>query len=271
MSEIHESLQTRIKSLPPLPESIVRIQEICNNPQSSISDLTGVVEKDPMLTANLLKAANSPLYGFSREIKSVGQAISLFGMATVKGFALASAVRQTLKIDMTPYGITPDQFANGSQNKSALMLRWYPKVDRKRMDVLAPASFLDGVGKVIIAAELIKSGKSDAFKAELEGGKEPGDVENSFFETTAQMVSAAVFDHWRFEKELIEAIKASDIPQEASEEFQAYGYALKTIREAVTLDGVINNGTIAKAKTILSMAGLDEKPFNEAIDAITSA
>ena len=229
MEQMNEALQTRIKSLPPLPESVVKIQEICNNPKSGIQDLIAVVEKDPMLTANLLKAANSPLYGFSREIKSVAQAVSLFGMATVKGFALASAVRNSLKIDMSPYGITAEQFANISQAQSALMLGWYQKVDRSMMDILAPASFLIGVGHVVIAAEVIKQGKAGAFKAAL-GTKPIEEVEREHFDISGQGVTGAVFDQWRFEPAMVKAIQASEKPAESDDDIKPYAYALKVIQ-----------------------------------------
>ena len=59
-----------IKSLPPLPVSIVRIQEMCMNHDTDIDELSRVIEHDPMLSANILKSVNSPLYGMSKEISS---------------------------------------------------------------------------------------------------------------------------------------------------------------------------------------------------------
>ena len=86
-----ESILKKIKALPPLDDTILKIQRICVDKNSSLADLVKVVESDPMLTANILKSSNSPLYGFSREIKNISHAVSLFGMATVRGFALSSA------------------------------------------------------------------------------------------------------------------------------------------------------------------------------------
>ena len=65
MGQINQNLLTRIKGLPPLPDSVIKIQQICADPNAGVGDLVKVVDKDPLLTANLLKAANSPLYGFS--------------------------------------------------------------------------------------------------------------------------------------------------------------------------------------------------------------
>jgi HD-like signal output (HDOD) protein len=83
-----------IKSLPPLPGSVVRIQEMCINSDTDIDELSRVIEHDPMLSANILKSVNSPLYGMSKEISSVPQAIMLFGISMIRGFAAASAIKK---------------------------------------------------------------------------------------------------------------------------------------------------------------------------------
>ena len=207
---MHKDLETGIKSLPPLPESVGKIQNICNNPVAGIGELSAVVEKDPMLTANLLKAANSPLYGFSREINNITQAVSLFGMATVKGFALASAVRTTMKIDLTPYGLSTESFAQTSQMHNALMMHWYKKVNTAMMEVLSPASFLLGVGKIVIAKNIIDSGKDKEFLEKIGNTPTAIEVEQEYFGIDSADVAAAVFDHWRFEPDLVDAIKFSN-------------------------------------------------------------
>ena len=71
------SMINSIKSLPPLPKTVIDMQRVCNDPNSSINDLVKTVDHDPMIVANLLKAANSPLYSLRREINSVAQAVSL--------------------------------------------------------------------------------------------------------------------------------------------------------------------------------------------------
>jgi len=107
---MNESIYKHIKALPPLDDTIIKIQTVCSDDNSSLNDLSQIVEKDPMLTANILRSANSPLYGFSREITTISRAITLFGMATIRGFALSSAVKKSFKINLDPYGITSQDF-----------------------------------------------------------------------------------------------------------------------------------------------------------------
>ncbi len=122
----------QIQQLPPLPESAIMIENIYQNPNSTFKEMANVIQKDPLLTADILKAANSPLYGFSREISSVSKAVGLFGMGTIRGFALASIVKQSFKLDLSAYNITNEEFSNFSNMLSALAVLWYVKKDPQR-------------------------------------------------------------------------------------------------------------------------------------------
>lgn len=268
---MNKDLETGIKSLPPLPESVGKIQAICNNPDAGIGEISAVVEKDPMLTANLLKAANSPLYGFSREINNITQAVSLFGMATVKGFALASAVRTTMKIDLAPYGLSTDSFASTSQMHNALMMNWYKKVNNSMMEVLSPASFLLGVGKIVISNRLIEDGKKDEFLGKIKEAKSLSEVENEFFGVDSADVAAAVFDHWRFEPDLVEAIKYSNEPAKADDDIKDYAFALNVVKTAAPFHGGLTEKTVNQAIKLLLKNRFDEELFKSAIDKLQNS
>lgn len=257
-----DSLFSRIKSLPPLPESIVKIQRICNNPDGSIAELSKVVEQDPMITANLLKAANSPLYGFAREIKTLSQAVSLFGMATVRGFALAGTVKSTVSIDMSPYGITAERFADLSQLQNALMVRWYTTVDQPKLEVLSPASFLIGVGRVIISHEIIKEQKESQFKEAVERLESYEAAEEELFALNYEEITAAVFRHWRFEDLMVDAIAGTSDLSKVDEKTKPYAIALRVVQDAVSLDGITEQ-TIEKAAQTLQNANMPTDKFKE--------
>ena len=263
---INDSLLRYIKTLPPLPESVVKIQDICANPNSSVSDIAKVIEGDPMLTANLLKAANSPLYGFSREIKTLSQAVALFGMATVRGFALAGAVRSTLAINMSPYNMENEQFVGISQLQNALMLRWYSHVNRSLMDILSPAAFLATFGRVVIAQELIKENKSEEFaKIIAKKGLETAEIE--FIGGTYQEVSATIFKYWHFEQELIDAIAFSADPEKADPTLREYAYALRVVQLAVTTPFGITKESAEAAGKVVAFSGQKEEIFVKAVSA----
>ncbi len=78
--------------LPALPQSAINLLQLSKDPNVGPAEFAVPIEADPGLTSQVLKFVNSSYFGFSREISSVRQAITLVGMRTIKNFALWSAV-----------------------------------------------------------------------------------------------------------------------------------------------------------------------------------
>lgn len=261
----------KIKALPPLDDTIIKIQRICTDKNSSLNELVKVVEGDPMLTANILKSSNSPLYGFSREIKNISHAISLFGMATIRGFALSSAIKQNIKIDLKPYNISNNAFLQISVAQSALMFNWYSKVDRAMLDILVPAAFMMEVGKIIIAHELIDLGKADEFKAALENVSSPAELsalEKEMVGFTNEDITSKIFEQWNLETELVETIRYSITPEDAPEHLKAYACGLSIVKSSVNIFGSLSDAQISQSLELLSQYELDQEQFLQAIEKV---
>jgi len=259
-----ESIIKKIRSLPPLPKSVMEIQRITADPNGSIGDLIKVVKEDPMLTANLLKAANSPLYGFSRQIKTVDQAVSLFGMSTVKGFAVASAVRNSMKMDLSAYGISEDKFVSISQQQNALAINWY-KRDRSKLDVLSTASFLLEIGAVVISALLVSEGLADEFRERL-ANEDRSALEKEYLESDTIEITAEIFAHWKFDKELVDAVKYINNLDEAED--TTYSAPLKVISKIVDLLKPFDEENIKAGMDIAEKYNLDVAALKEALEIV---
>ena len=62
------------------------------SPQCSLVTVGDAIEKDPDLTARLLRLGNSSFYGFSSRLATVTEAISLIGIQQVQDLILASSI-----------------------------------------------------------------------------------------------------------------------------------------------------------------------------------
>jgi len=261
---MNENILNQIKALPPLPKSVLEIQRITNDPNSSISDLVKIVKEDPMLTANLLKAANSPLYGFTRQIKNVDQAVSLFGMSTVKGFAISFAIRNSLKFDLSAYGISETKFHDVSAKRNAIAVNWF-KRDRKRLDIMATNSFLIDLGAVIISLLLNNEGESENFKKRLHAGEDRDALEKEFVGATTTEITTEIFKHWNFSDDLIESMKNINAPEG---EYKTESAALLVLKTLVDMIKDMNDETIEKAYELAQEYDLDIGALQMAIEFI---
>ena len=264
-----EAILKKIKQLPSLPKSAMQIEAVYQDPDSSFNDMVKILEKDPLLTADILKAANSPLYGFSREINAISQAVGLFGMGTVRGFALASIVKKSFTLDLSPYGINNDMFSALSKKQHALVTSWCIRKENKLLGVLSPAAFLVEIGKVLIAQQIITDGKESEFAQAMEDFEIVEDAEKTVASVDTPEVSAKIFSQWKFEEGLIDVIGNCMNPENAkTKETQRAAAILDVVRVAVPINGVVTDESIQKAKDLISKYDLNLEAFETAIEHI---
>ena len=78
--------------LPALPHSAIALLQLSQNTESGPADFAKPIEADPGLLGQVLKFVNSSYFGFSSEIMSVHQALTLVGTRAITNFALWNAV-----------------------------------------------------------------------------------------------------------------------------------------------------------------------------------
>ncbi|MBA1432478.1 MAG: HDOD domain-containing protein [Epsilonproteobacteria bacterium] len=262
-----EEILKKIKQLPPLPESAMQIEAVYQDPDSTFNDMVKILEKDPLLTADILKAANSPLYGFSREINAISQAVGLFGMGTVRGFALASIVKKSFKLDLAPYDITNEMFSELSKKQHALMTSWCLRKENKLLGVFSPAAFLVEIGKVLIAQQVIADKKEEEFRDALAELQDVEAAEREIVGVDTPEVSATIFAQWKFEESLVDVIRNCQNPDQADENNRRAAQILNVVRVAVPINGRVTEESINKAKELIETYELDMESFDNAIEA----
>ena len=263
-----EDLIKRIKTLPPLPKSLIDIQAICNRPDGTIGELSKVAEKDPMIVANLLKSANSPLFGLGKEITAVSQAVSLFGMSMTRSIAVNASVKKLLKVDMMPYGITPEDFAEVSSTQAALGAKWFGKILPEKKDKLFLASLIQETGKILIADIVLQNDEGEQFKSEIECSFDISSIEQNFVQETTPLVTAAIFEHWKMDNDIIEMIRHSNAPVQAPEAIKSFASALMVLRTVVPVNGALSEANITRGLALANKLGFDHEVLEDCIDEI---
>jgi len=262
-----EDILKKIKQLPPLPESAMQIEAVYQNPDSSFNDMVKILEKDPLLTADILKAANSPLYGFSREINAISQAVGLFGMGTVRGFALASVVKKSFSLDLSPYGISNDVFSAISKKQHGLVTAWCIRKENKLLGVLSPAAFLVEIGKVLIAQQVIGDKKQEVFTDAIANLGSLEEAEREVVDADTPEVSATIFTQWKFEEGLIDVIGNCMNPDNAkTDDTKRAAAILNAVRVVITNNGTVTDESIAEAKKIVTKYDLNMEAFDNALE-----
>ena len=259
-------LIARVDSLPPLPESVIELESLYADGNPDIDKIVKVMEADPSLTADILAKVNAPLYGFSKNIVSVLQAITLFGPIQIRSIVLNSSINRTFDIDLSPYGISTHTFSKVSMIQSELMFQWYVGIDMDIARNATPIAFLMETGKILIAKDIMESQKTKNFLADLEEYDDISYVENMHAMMTSAQVNALVFKHLNLNDTFSEVMsylddEYTDIPKHIFDVV----IALRIVRTAVNIKEQFTETSIENAIKLLEENKLDTKVFKRIV------
>jgi len=263
----NKKIKKFIDHLAPLPTSLFEIQEICDDEESSLKDLINVVKHDPIITANILEATQNPIYGL-KNIKTIDQAITIFGKKTVKAISFFCIYNNTGEINLDSYGINEIQFSQVAARRLSLMSKWYARIDKEELNTLSMSAILGNIGQLLLAAEIQESKKVDLFK---EFAKESGFqmAEEKFFHTSTALVSSDVLKHWKINQDIVDAIRYSDNPYDAPLDIQHLSIANHIVFHTILLDGTIVKEIPSTLLTLMEDEGLNPTDFQEAVKSLT--
>jgi len=88
----HELIQN-LGELPPLPQVATRVIRISAASDTSSEELQNLIGMDQALAAQLLRVANSAMFGRMREVTTLTQAIMTLGFSAARSVVLASSVK----------------------------------------------------------------------------------------------------------------------------------------------------------------------------------
>jgi len=149
-----KSIISSIDSLPSLPETYVKLQKIINDPDSSISDVGALIEKDLAMSAKILQLVNSAFFGLYKHIDSPSHAVNLLGLDTIK--ALVLGVEVFSKLQMKSELLSMDALFSHSMmvgtvaHKIAMELN----VEKQVADDCFIAGILHDVGKLLLLVNM---------------------------------------------------------------------------------------------------------------------
>ena len=192
-NEIYTSLIKNISSFPAISSIVSEVCSICQDPNSSIADLVKVIERDPGIIIDILRISNSPIYGFTREILNISQAVSLFGMGTIKGFVISSVIRKSMKLSLESYGTSATTYLDTCREYNRLLMEVYKRAPNEIKEVIFPASFLMTSGIMLLANEATKLENIEDFQSKIKEADYFLDVENEFFGVNCADVTASAF------------------------------------------------------------------------------
>lgn len=105
---LKREILSKVSSVPPLPEVIIKLRDCCNNPDINYKEMAKVIETDAGLTSSILRLANSAYFGCSGSISSVQFAMTRLGLKRIHQMALAICVAPMARNEVAGYDLSAE-------------------------------------------------------------------------------------------------------------------------------------------------------------------
>lgn len=216
MSTLERILESADR-LPTMSTAVSRLHTLIHDPRAGASDLERVIKPDPTLTANLLRMANSPLFGAPRRVTSVKHAITLLGMKRVYEAAVSASFIKLIPSRLPGYEMESKKFWDHSGAVAVLAERLATELGLKAPDLIFTAGLLHDVGKLVIGAFLAE--QSAQMRAQLVQAETTlYATEQELLGTTHAEVGAGLCEKWQLPRQLAWAARWHHQPESIAAE-----------------------------------------------------
>ncbi len=83
----------KFKDIKTLPHVVTNLSRLIADENSTMKDFEEVIKMDPILVVRLLRLVNSPFYGLSQRVDSIGRAVAYLGMKNLHNLAVTDALK----------------------------------------------------------------------------------------------------------------------------------------------------------------------------------
>lgn len=83
----------KFKDIKTLPNVVTSLSRLISDDNATMKDFEDVIKMDPILVVRLLRLVNSPFYGLSQRVDSIGRAVAFIGMKNLHNMAVTDALK----------------------------------------------------------------------------------------------------------------------------------------------------------------------------------
>ena len=200
-----QAIVARAQSLYSLPTVALEVVQLTSHPKVDAAVLKECIERDPALTVKLLRVVNSSLFGLSREVSDLNQALALLGT-------------KPLKLLVLGFSLPEELFAKMAREQ----LTWYWKtslvravaardLSRRYWDDDGDEAFLGGLLQdigVLVLLDQLREPYAQFLSRVVEDQTAlgPREIHSLGFDHTT--LTAALLRHWKLPETLVAGISA---------------------------------------------------------------
>jgi HD-like signal output (HDOD) protein/prolyl-tRNA editing enzyme YbaK/EbsC (Cys-tRNA(Pro) deacylase) len=251
--------------LPALPVTAAQVLNLAADPMASARQLADIIEQDPGLAAQILRYANSSLYGYAGKINNLQTAIArVLGFEYVMNLALGLSIGRSLHIPQEgPFGL--DAFWRHSVYAARLVEQLaglLPGRQRLPRGTAYLAGLLQNLGRLVLGHTFQPEFYILNRFAQANPTLSTCELERQVLGVTHDQIGAWLMESWGLPQELIIAVRHHH-DESYWEQHASYSQLVLIANRALANHGLGETDTAGLPVFSLEMLGIDEKKVIE--------
>ncbi|MBD3345304.1 MAG: HDOD domain-containing protein [Chitinivibrionales bacterium] len=200
---LSEKIAGEIRTLPVYPENLLELEKMLAQSDIQFSQVASVIEKDPALTAELLKVINSAQYFLPQKVKTIQNALSLIGIRGLRNLLLSFGAARIMK---KRYGKQQQHWEHSARCAfyACTIARDYNKM--KLIDDIYMGAILHDIGEIIIRS--VEPSLAETIqKFCVQKGINGDTIEQLSIGTSHFKIGASVLRKWNFPEDICSLIE----------------------------------------------------------------
>ncbi|MDB6129392.1 MAG: metal dependent phosphohydrolase [Verrucomicrobiales bacterium] len=202
----HE-LVTQAENLPLLSHAALRLANLLGHDTRANHELVEIIRCDSVITARLLRACNSPLFGFAQPVESMDQAVLLLGHQKILQLVLTLSFGSALSCALPGYGVEANELWHHSLTTAMtaeMIARNHPDLDADPSTAFT-CGLLHDIGKLLLHQVLTPETQS-AIRAKISERISSADAETMVLGVDHSAVGACLLGSWNLPGSIVEAV-----------------------------------------------------------------
>lgn len=143
-----------IKTLLPMPEVVIKLNEVAFDPDVNPSEIARIIELDVALTTDVLRWANSPWSAAQVAILTIKDAVIRFGVSNILKLAIGKHISKPMKAPIPGYNLAEQELWRHSV-AAALVTECLPLITSRPVPRAAfTTALLHDIGKLVLVRHL---------------------------------------------------------------------------------------------------------------------
>lgn len=190
-----------------LPGVALRVLELTNNPQVDAAELKNCIERDPALTIKVLRVVNSSLFGMSRRVSDLNQALTLLGTKPLKLLVLGFSLPDQLFADLAGDVLT--RYWRHTLTRAVAARELSERLWKLPGDEVFVAGLLKDLGRLVLIQGLGRPYVEFLRRADFSRGQ-IRTLERHVLGFDHTQLTAGLLEQWGLPPSLVEAVNAPD-------------------------------------------------------------